>query len=70
MDAMHRKMDSEAERMVNMEHEHRQAANRLENDYQREIEQLKADLSKLRSQQSPRSSFDGSVALSTCILLK
>ena len=62
MDALHTKMHCEAERLVQTEYEHRQYSNRVEIDHQQQVEQLTAELNKLRAQQSPRASFDGSVS--------
>ena len=63
MEALHKKVHDEAEKRVHAEHEHRQTANRQEEVHQQSIQQLTAELGRLKAQ-SPRGSLEGPV--STC----
>ena len=61
MEALHKKVHAEAEKLVDAEFNHQRFVNEMKTDYERKVEQLQAELSHMRVGRSPRGSAEALV---------
>ena len=61
MEALHKKVHAEAEKLVDAEFNHQRFVNEMKTDYERKVEQRQAELNHMRVGRSPRGSAEALV---------